>query len=227
MGQFYNNWSKETRAKYRKNKEKMTFTKNIKEISTDYIPKRIASLHITEHIKKNYKGFLLGTLTGIIITVPVCHTLHNETQNEQVTEVSIEENNNQERIPIKVYYQVQAGDTLSAIADKYEISINSIKENGKVIDKDKLLQVGTEIEFTYYITENQINCATEEIKTDHKFSDTMLAFIYHTDTETIRRLNEGNLMHDITLIPNFKGIEEIEEEMKSIYNYDTKTKTLK
>lgn len=217
MGQFYNNWSKETRAKYRKKKEKMTFTKNIKEISTDYIPKRIASLHVTEHIKKNYKGFLLGTLTGIIITVPVCHTLHNETQNEQVTEGSIEENNNQERIPIKVYYQVQAGDTLSAIADKYEISINSIKENGKVIDKDKLLQVGTEIEFTYYITENQINCATEEVKTDHKFSDTMLAFIYHTDTETIRLLNEGNLMHDITLIPNFKGISEIEEDRKAIY----------
>lgn len=190
--------------------------------------KKISNLHITNQFKKNYKIFLIGTLTGIIITsaVKINHQSNIENSEEIISEINensevitseIDKNNYKSIVPIKVYYEVKAGDTLSEIADKYEIKINSIKVNGKTVDKDELLSVGTELEFTYNITEDQITFATEQINTNNEWPDYMLAYIYHTDTETLYRLNEKNPMHDTILVPNFKGIDELEEEMEKIY----------
>ena len=160
---------------------------------------------------------MLGIILGSICIGTNINTIsnRNETEIESSTENNIENDDNETYhaiVPIKVYYEIKNGDTLTDIANKYNIKINSIKdEEENPINPEEILNVGTKVNFTYTITNDEILYATEQIEKDENVPDYILAFLYNTDAATINRLNENNLIPNTTLIPNFKGVNEIKE----------------
>ena len=76
---------------------------------------------------------MLGIILGSICIGTNINTIsnRNETAIESSTENNIENDDNETYhaiVPIKVYYEIKNGDTLTDIANKYNIKINSIKD---------------------------------------------------------------------------------------------------
>ncbi len=181
---------------------------------------RIHSIKInTKNIRKVIPGYVLisGAIIGIVATSSHLATSNINNNKSEITNEINESDNlsySPETIKIKCIYELKAGDTLSEIANKYDIKINQINGIDKDIDINSIINVGDKIEFTYSIPEDKIIYATTEVPKDELYTDNLMviADLYNTDVKTLARLNEKNANPNSIRVPNFKSINEIEEE---------------
>lgn len=192
--------------------------------------KRKQRLNITPYIKNLINNqAVLKTLYGTALIMAAGVTILAAKQNKNVNEpsknIAIENTINNEEyhslIPIKCYHKMQGGDTLWGIATSHGINISDIKGVNNHIDPNNIIQRGEEITYYYYVREDQIKYATDLVEYDKSLES--LAKQYNTDIGTIKRLNENHYDINTILVPNFKGLSEINEE----YEQDLKTQKTK
>lgn len=128
-------------------------------------------------------------------------------------------NENDDRIIMVRYYEVQEGDTLSELSEECGISMESIKEYN---DMDGTwLYTGDVLALEYMIKPSELEYYTQRIDTEGMSIDA-IADIYDTDIETILDINDNivvtddeyKFVGDTVLVPNFITQEELKELKK-------------
>lgn len=161
-------------------------------------------------------GTVLAAAVGstIAITNPILKESKQETINEEAIEDLLDSVHNfqyERLIPIHCHgYKIKIGDTLSQLAEDYDIKMSDIKGIDEEVSKDKILREGVRVEYTYYVPISQIRYATKVV--DYNNSIEAIAEQYNTDIGTLKLLNGEHYDIDTICVPNFKSIKEIKEE---------------
>ena len=136
------------------------------------------------------------------------------------------------RVNMTRYYKIKAGDTLSQLAEDFEISLSTIKQANN-IQNASYIQKGQIIKIPYTIYESDIKYYSQSITiTAEQLQKTNaleeIANLYGTDIETLYNLNPEaikksgstyTLENDSILVPKFaKKSEVILEKDKQLTN---------